>query len=183
MPGTFATMPSSSRIQWQGSSWRLRVYSLEQPDGSLVEKGFIEHPGAVILVPVTEAGEVLMLRQYRASLDETILELPAGTRGWQEEWQACAQRELREETGYRANRLQELGEAWPAPGYSDEVMRFYLAQDLIHDPLPSDFDEELTVQPTPLVMLLEMAYDGRLRDAKSVVGIIRLAAHLGKARS
>ena len=176
VPGAQFIMPHPSRIQWAGASWRLRVYEAGQGDGSVVEKGFVEHPGAVVLVPQTGAGEVLMLRQFRAALRETILELPAGTRGWQESWLDCAQRELREETGYRAQTFVELGEVWPAPGYSDEVMRFYWARDLSHDPLTADADEQIELQPMALDSLVEMALDGRLRDAKSIVGILRLAA-------
>lgn len=117
-----------------------------------------------------------MLRQARASLQETILELPAGTRGWHEAWLECAQRELREETGYRAQTFDALGEVWPAPGYSDEVLRFYVARGLSHDPLAADVDEEITLQPMALDTLVGMALDGRLRDAKSIVGVLRLAA-------
>lgn len=169
-------MPHQSRLQWVGPTWRLRVYEVTQRDGSVVEKGFIEHPGAVVIVPLLETGEVLMLRQARASLQETILELPAGTRGWQEPWLECAQRELREETGYRARTFKALGEVWPAPGYSDEVLRYYVARDLTRDPLPADVDEEIAVEPMALDSLIAMALDGRLRDAKSVVGVLRLAA-------
>src|SRR5690606_9003081 len=166
-------------IVWAGRSWRLRVHRLTQPDGSQVEKGYIEHPGAVVLVPYQDDGAVLMLRQYRATLGQSILELPAGTRGWQEEWLACAQRELREETGFRAATLAPLGDVWAAPGYSDEVMRFYLATGLQADPLPADADEDITLAPLPLAELQAMARDGRLQDAKSIVGILRAAAHLG----
>lgn len=166
-------------VVWAGRSWRLRVRLLAHPDGIQEEKGFIEHPGAVVLVPYQDDGAVLMLRQRRATLDQTILELPAGTRGWQEGWESCAQRELREETGYRAAALTPLGEAWPAPGYSDEVLRFYLATGLHPDPLPGDVDEEISLAPRALGELLAMARDGRLRDAKSVVGIVRAAAFLG----
>lgn len=171
-------MSKSSRILWNGPSWRLRGYPVAQRDGSVIEKGVIEHPGAVALLPRTVSGEILMLRQYRASLQQMILELPAGTRGWDEEWQACAQRELREETGYRAETLVELGDVWPAPGYSDEVLRFYLAEGLTHDPLAPDADEEITLQPVALDALVDMALDGRLQDAKSIVGVLRLAARL-----
>jgi ADP-ribose pyrophosphatase len=166
------------RVVWTSRSWRLRVRLLTHPDGSREEKGYIEHPGAVVLVPYQDGGAVLMLRQRRATLHQTILELPAGTRGWQEEWESCAQRELREETGLRAATLTPLGEAWPAPGYSDELLRFYLATGLHADPLPADADEEISLEPLPLDELLAMARDGRLRDAKSIVGILRAAAYL-----
>ena len=138
-------------------------------------KGAIEHPGSVVLVPVragVNGHEVLMLRQYRAALDETILELPAGTREWGEAFLPCAQRELREETGHRAAQFVLLGKTWPAPGLSNELMALYLALDLSPDPLPGDVDEVIEVVPMPLADLVEMAQNGRLRDGKSVIGIL-----------
>lgn len=147
----------------------------------MMEKGVVDHPGSVLLVPVRplpDDYELLMLRQYRHALDQTILELPAGTRGWQEEWLVCAQRELREETGYRAERFTDLGEIWPAPGLSNERMRLYVAQELSADPLPGDADEQIEVTPMRLSDLVTMAYDGRIQDAKSIVGILRTTAFL-----
>ncbi|MFN2224429.1 MAG: NUDIX hydrolase [Chloroflexota bacterium] len=168
----------ASRIQWQGNSWRLRIVEQPLADGSLVEKGVIEHPGSVLIVAV-EGTQVLMLSQYRLSLDEWILELPAGTREPDEPWLACARRELREETGYRASQWTELGRVWPAPGLTNELMAIYLAHDLSLAPLPGDADEEIEVRPMALDELVTMALDGRLQDAKSAVGILRAAAHLG----
>ncbi|HIP71690.1 MAG TPA: NUDIX hydrolase, partial [Anaerolineae bacterium] len=100
----------SSPVIWQGASWRLRLDRRQLPDGSVVEKGVVDHPGSVVLVPLRplpDDYELLMLRQFRHALDRTILELPAGTRGWQEDWLVCAQRELREETGYRAEKFTD----------------------------------------------------------------------------
>lgn len=170
---------AGGRIIWAGRSWRLRVRLLAHPDGSKEEIGFVEHPGGVVLVPLQPSGDILMLRQYRPTLRQTILELPAGTRGWQEDWLACAQRELREETGYRAASLIPLGDSWPAPGYSDEELRYYLASGLEPDPLPGDSDEQIELAPVPIAELVTMARDGRLRDGKSVVGVLRAATHLG----
>ncbi len=106
------------------------------------------------------------------------MELPAGTRGWQEDWLVCAQRELREETGQRAEKLTDLGEIWPAPGLSNERMRLYVAQELSADPLPGDADEQIEVTPMLLSELVTMTYDGRIQDAKSIVGILKTAAFL-----
>ena len=167
-----------ARIEWAGESWRLRVEEILRPDGSSIEKGYLEHPGAVVIVPLRNEDEVLMVRQYRRTADEMILELPAGTRGWDEDWGACAQRELREETGYRATTLTTLGRVWAAPGYSDEVMALYLATGLRLAPLSADFDEVIELAPMPLSDLVKMAHDGRLLDAKSVVAILRAAAYL-----
>lgn len=172
-----------SRIVWQGK-WRLRVDSFRLADGQLYERGVIDHPGAVVLVPLlpgdgAHGPQVLMLHQYRPALERTILELPAGTREGDEPWLACAQRELREETGQRAASFTALGEVWAAPGLSNERMALFLAEGLSADPLPMDVDEQIAVEAHPLVELAAMALDGRLDDAKSVVGILRAARHLG----
>jgi ADP-ribose pyrophosphatase len=171
-----------SRIVWEGK-WRVRVDTFRLEDGRLYERGAIEHPGAVVLVPLLSGDsranpQILMLRQYRPALGKTILELPAGTRDPGESWLDCAQRELQEETGYRAGALTALGEIWPAPGLTDERMAIFLATDLTPDPLPMDIDEEITVEAWTLEELATMALDGRLEDGKSVVGILRTATRL-----
>jgi ADP-ribose pyrophosphatase len=168
---------------WQGSSWRLLAHTLTAPDGTEIEKGVIQHPGAVALIPVQDAStgsapEILMIRQYRLAIDQTILELPAGTRHWKEDWLTCAQRELREEIGFRADQFTFLGEIWPAPGFSNEQLRLYLASGLHPDPLPGDIDEEITLHPLPLPDLVRMAKNGQIQDAKSIIGILRAAEHL-----
>jgi ADP-ribose pyrophosphatase len=160
----------------------LRVEQVSLPDGSVLERGAIEHPGSVVLVPIKRSShgpEVLMLRQLRFALARPILELPAGTREWDEEWLSAAQRELREETGHRAESFTPLGEVWPAPGITDELMKLYLASGLSPDPLQADQDEEIEVQLLPLDDLAAMAQDGRLQDGKSIIGIMRAAAYLG----
>ena len=169
-----------SRIVWQGK-WRLRVDTFRLADGGVYERGVIDHPGAVVLVPLLPGDDglrVLMLRQYRPALERTILELPAGTREADEPWLVCAQRELREETGQRAATFTALGEVWAAPGLTNERMAVFLAEGLSGDPLPMDADEEIAVEPWPLAELAAMAIDGRLDDAKSVVGILRAARHV-----
>ena len=177
-----------TRLVWEGK-WRVRVDTFRLADGRLYERGAIEHPGAVVLVPLRpvrpggSGPEVLMLRQYRPALGLTILELPAGTREPEEPWLSCALRELREETGCRAESMTALGEIWPAPGLSDERMALFLAEGLSADPLPMDVDEEIVVEVWPLAELVVMALDGRLEDGKSVAAILRAAHHLGLMNS
>ena len=172
----------ASRIEWQGDSWRLRVVNLRLPDGSTLEKEVIDHTGSVVVVPF-QGDQILMIRQYRLSLGETILELPAGTREEGEEWMACAQRELQEEAGCRAEKWQPLGKIWPAPGLTNELMAVYLAQELSADPLPADADEQIEVVSLPIQKVVTMALDGRLQDAKSIVAILRAIAYLELERS
>ncbi len=171
----------SEQTLWEGSSWRFRVETLALPDECKMERGKIVHPGAVVLVPVfqvEETPQIVMIRQFRHALNETILELPAGTRGWDEDWLVCAQRELQEETGYRADSFTELGEIWPSPGVSDELMKLYLATGLQSDPLPADVDEEIEVVPMSLATCIKMVQNGRIRDAKTIVGVWKTAVYL-----
>lgn len=170
------------RVVWDSGSWRFRVQTVERADGRTWERGLIAHPGSVVILPL-DGDDVLLLRQYRPALEKDIWELPAGTRGWDEDWERCAQRELREETGHRAATLIHLGHIWPAPGHTDETMAIYLAQGLSEDPLPMDEDEEITVTRRPLAALVAEARDGRLQDAKSVVAILRAAAHLAETEN
>lgn len=185
MPANPIMETIQTRIAWEGK-WRVRVDSLRLPNGEILERGLIEHPGAVVLLPLLPraAGgyDVLILRQYRPALRRAILELPAGTREPDEPWAACAQRELQEETGFRAESLIPLGEIWPAPGLSDERMALFLATGLTADPLPMDVDEEIVVETWSLAELAQMALDGRLEDGKSVVAVLRATHYLGDQR-
>jgi ADP-ribose pyrophosphatase len=169
-----------SRTAWQGRSWRFRVLEYLRPDGSVKERGVIDHPGSVVIVPIF-GDKVLILKQFRIALELTILELPAGTKEHDEEWLACARRELREETGYRAESWTSLGKVWPGPGITNELMAVYLATDLRPAPLPPDEDEEIEVVSYRFNDLVTMAVNGDLQDAKSVVGILRAAAFLDDA--
>lgn len=166
------TPPPPENVIWAGSSWQFRLQQIALPDGQLIEKGIIDHPGSALLLPVQD-GQVWMLRQYRLALNKTILELPAGTRHPDETWLDCAQRELREETGCRAAHFTSLGDIWLAPGLSNERMALYLATDLTPDPLPADPDEAIELQRIPLAAAVRMAVDGELEDAKSIVALLR----------
>jgi ADP-ribose pyrophosphatase len=175
---------SQHTIAWKDKSWRLYVSERTLSDGTKHQTAYIDHPGSVVLVPWrdTEQGpEVLMLRQYRLSLKDFVLELPAGTRELDEDILLCAQRELREETGFSAESFDSLGQFWPAPGITNEVMSLFLATGLQYDPLPQDKDEEIEVIAYNFNDLFSMAVNGHLKDAKSVIGILRTACHLQKA--
>ena len=137
----------------------------------------------MILLPIAAAALTLFLSDVGArwlALGTTLFELPAWTRDPGEPWLQCAQRELREETGFRAAEMTPLGEIWPAPGFTDERMALFLATGLTPDPLPMDIDEDIVVETWPLAELAAMAIDGRLEDAKSVVSVLRAVHHLSQ---
>lgn len=156
---------------WQGRSWRLLVERVALPDGSAVERGMVDHPGSVVLIPLL-GEQVVLIRQYRRTLDQIILELPAGTRHPGEPPELCAQRELREETGLRAAQLTPLGTIYPSPGLTNEAMHLFLATGLTADPLPMDADEQIETQLLPLEEAVRMARSGAIADAKTIVGLL-----------
>ncbi len=159
--------------------WTFRVDRIRLDDGFETDLAMVDHPGSVVLVPIL-GKNVLMIRQFRPVLGSTILELPAGTLEWNEDPFEGAQRELREETGYRAGRLTLLSKMAPSPGVSNEVMHILLATELAEDPLPMDEDEIIELMPMPLDVLLEQAINGDLVDAKSVVGLVQAQRHLNQ---
>lgn len=150
------------------------------PEARPSRREVVEHGGAVALVPVTPDGSVVMVRQFRYAAGVELLEVPAGTLEPGETPEACARRELGEETGYSARQLLPLGWFYTSPGFCSEVIHLYLA--LVHPtalaPCP-DQEEDLVVQLVPLTEAVAMAADGRLLDAKSIAGILMAAARLG----
>lgn len=151
--------------------------TLDLPDGGTTDRLTVVHPGAVAMVALDAAGRWLLVRQYRHAAGKVLLEIPAGTREPGEEPDATARRELREETGYAAGRLERLGGAWMAPGFTSEFIQFYLATDLRYDPLPADADEGLSA-PIPLDRAaIEAAVQaGEIEDAKTLVALALLRA-------
>jgi ADP-ribose pyrophosphatase len=172
-----------SEVLMQGRAFKIRRDHLKTPDGRETKFEIIEHGGSVILIPIDEQGEVLFVRQYRHAAGRDLLELPAGTRDGDEPFEECAAREIREETGMQAGRLEKMGEFYLAPGYSTEFMVVYLATDLTSNPLEADDDEFLTVEKIPMKKALEMAEQGEVPDAKSLAALLlarrRLEKYLG----
>ena len=157
-----------SEIVYPGRAFTIRRDHLRMPDGHETKFDIVEHHGSVIILPVDAEGNLLFVRQYRHAAGLNLLELPAGTLDEGEAPEACASREVREETGMAAGRLEHLGGFYLAPGYSTEYMNVYLAMDLRHDPLEADADEFLSVERIPVEEALAMAMRGEIPDAKSL---------------
>ena len=128
------------------------------------------------IVPMTADGQVILIRQYRHVTDDFAWEIPGGGLHPGESPDAAAQRELREEAGYRAGRLRRLGSFWPNNAYLDEVIHVYLAEDLTPDPLPADQDEQLERQSFPFAEALAMAQDDRITCGLTKLAILWTAA-------
>ena len=169
-----------SEIVYPGRAFTIRRDTLRLPDGRETRFDIVEHVGSVIIVPLDEKGHLLFVRQYRHAAGMDLLELPAGTLDDGEAPEECARREVREETGMAAGKMELLGGFYLAPGYSSEYMHVYLATDLRYDPLEADVDEFLSVERFPFAEALAMCEGGQIPDAKSLAAFLLAREHLEK---
>lgn len=161
----------SSRRAYDGHLLHVRVDDVRLPSGRESVREMIEHPGSAVVLPVTVDDEVLLIRQYRYTTGETLIELPAGLIDQGEDPEEAARRELQEETGYRAGTIQFLGAAYVSPGYSQEMSHFYVATGCVpveHEP---DEDEPIDVFHVPVDQLADMLAPGSspIRNAQSLL--------------
>jgi len=170
-----------SEIILQGRAFKIRRDHLKTPDGRETKYEIVEHGGSVVIIPVDEQGNMWFVRQYRHAAGMDLLELPAGTRDSVDEpYEECAAREIREETGMEAGKLEDLGKFYLAPGYSTELMGVFLATNLKHNPLDPDADEFLSVEKMPVKDAIAMAERGEMPDAKSLAALLLARPHLEK---
>lgn len=163
---------------YHGRAFNVRSDEVRLPNQRSMHVDIVEHVGAVTILPVDNDGCILFVRQYRHAAGRELLELPAGTLNPGEPPETCAAREIREETGFAAGRLQKLGEFFLAPGYSTEYMVVYLATELKPAPLPGDQDEFITLQPVPVEQAYRMALAGEVMDGKSLAGLFLAKPYL-----
>lgn len=156
---------------YQGRIVRLFKETLEI-DGHRMVRDTIEHPGAVVIVPMLGRSRVVLVRQYRRAVDRMLLELPAGTLEPGEPKLACARRELREETGWQARRWRRIGQFYAAPGMISEQLTVFLAQDLSPVPLEPEPDEMVEPVVLPLRDALAKVRSGAICDAKTIIGLL-----------
>ena len=168
------------RTVYAGRVLEVGIDRLRLPDGGTTELEIIRHSGASVVAPITDDGEVVLVRQYRYATGEWLLEAPAGKLAPGEAPESCAGRELEEETGWRAAELVPLGAIWSSPGFTDELLHLFLARDLQPGTQALEEAELLTVEKVPLDEAAAMARDGRISDAKTVCAVLRAAAVVGR---
>ena len=167
---------SESNIIYQGRRISLVTESYQLPNGKTAEHVTVQHPGAVVILPRDNEGKFILVRQYRHSMRKTILEAPAGALEKGEEPLACAQREIREEIGERAETWREAGLLYPTPGFCNEIQYLYVASDLSPDRIAADDDEFIDVERYTYAQLLELVKSGELSDGKTLSIIFRAHA-------
>ncbi len=163
----------SERI-FEGQIINLRVDIVKLPNGNISTREVVEHPGGVGIIPITDEQEVIMVRQFRKPLETVTLEIPAGKLSYGEDPYVCGVRELEEETGYKAKRVESLGSIYTSPGFANEILHLYMATDLYKGVFNPDEDEFVETEVITLEKLVEMIMQGEVQDAKSIIAILRV---------
>jgi ADP-ribose pyrophosphatase len=159
---------------YNGKVVQLRVDTVSLPDGRTKIREIVVHPGAAAIVPLMNEGEgeekeVLLVEQYRKAVESKTLEIPAGTLEEGESPEDCASRELIEETGFQASKLNKLMEVYPSPGFSSEIIHIFVASGLKK---VSNAEAELPIRFVRLSELLTKIRKGEIKDGKTVIGVL-----------
>ena len=163
---------NSRETVYSARAFKIERVGMTLPDGRETVYDLVAHPGAVTIVPLDDESNVYFVRQYRLGAEQSLLELPAGTRIPDETPEACAGREIREETGMAAGKLTLVGDFYMAPGYSSEHMYVYLATQLSRAPLAQDDDEFIAVETIPFEKVMEMVRQNQINDGKSLASLL-----------
>lgn len=172
-------VPQQIRKVFDGRIFAVNIESITLPRGGQLEAEIIRHPGSVVLIPVTEQSEVVLVRQYRHAIGRWAWELPAGSLKRSEDPRAAAIRECHEELGLIPSAVEPLGAFFPTPGYCDEEMHFYRATGLRapsnEDPaVHQDEDEDIEAKPFSVDAIRAMIGLGEIIDLKTVAGMTLL---------
>lgn len=157
---------------YEGRVVNLRLDTLRLPNGREAKMEIVEHAEVVHVLPVDEDGRLLLVRQYRAAAGKELLETPAGGIEPGEDVETAAQRELREETGYRAENFRLLASVYSSPGFCTELNHLFVATGLSYDPLEPDADEDIALAPVTLSEAEELVASSKIGDAKSATCIL-----------
>ncbi len=168
----------NSREIHTGRVVQVAVDRVKLPNGHTVDLDMVRHPGAAPIVPFISSSDILLVRQYRWAAGGFIYEIPAGKLDdGTEDPLLCARRELEEEVGHQAGKWHPLGPIVTAPGFTDEVIHLYMATDLILGNQALEADEILQVERVPFTTALDWALSGRIKDAKTLCGLLRADLH------
>ncbi len=167
-----------SKLVYEGRILDLRVDTVRLPSGRLTTREIAEHSDSVCIVPLDSEGNVLLVRQYRKSVESNLLEVPAGGIEENEAPEDAVLRELQEEVGYTAGKITRLAGFWVSPGWCTEFMHAYLATELSPARLDADFDEDITVIQVPLAQTIDLISSGEIQDGKSVASLLLAMRHL-----
>jgi ADP-ribose pyrophosphatase len=170
----------SSKVLFRGRVFTLKRDRVAEPSGIVTTREIIAHPGSVVVLPVLSDGRIVLIRQYRHAAGQYLWELVAGHKEPNESAAAGAHRELLEETGYTARRIRKLLEIFPSPGLLGERMDIFLAEGLIKGTAQPEEDERITQRIVTLREAENWIRSGKIRDSKSVAGILYYARFVAR---
>lgn len=169
-----------TRLVYRGRIFTVQVETVALPAGGTLEAEIVRHPGSVVIVPITDEGQVVLVRQYRPAIGRSVWELPAGSLRAGEDPEQAARRECHEETGLVPSQIDPLGSFFPTPGYCDEAMHFYRARGLraprAGEHADRDEDEDIEAHAFPVADITAMIGAGAIVDLKTVAGLALLSA-------
>lgn len=166
---------------YEGRIIKVRVDTVKMPNDRETTREVVEHAAAVVLVPIDDEDNVILVRQYRYAAGQMLLEAPAGIVEPSESPGDCAQRELQEEIGHRANSMRPLGGFWSSPGFCTEYMYAFLAKGLVPSKLDADDDESINVEKFPLSAIPRLIRVGEIEDAKTIAALLMVTCLLKDA--
>ena len=162
----------ASKLIYTGRAIKLRVDTVQTPDGHQTTREIVEHADCIAVIAIDDKDNVLLVRQFRKAAEKELLEIPAGGIDAGEDPDEAVQREMREETGYLPKKVERIGGFYSAPGYCTEFLYLYLATDLVPSPLSAEDTTEIKLVRVPVAEISGLIQSGKIRDAKSIAGLL-----------
>lgn len=157
---------------YEGKILTLRVDTVELPDKKYTKREIVEHPGAVAILALTDDKEVVLVKQFRKAVEQELLEVPAGKLEAGEEPEICAVRELKEETGFTAEKMEYIFQYHTSPGFSNEKIHLFFATGLKEGMAQPENDEYIDIEKIKIDELIYMIREGKIKDGKTVIAIL-----------
>ncbi|WP_034447593.1 NUDIX domain-containing protein [Butyrivibrio sp. AE2032] len=169
----------SSKTVFEGRIFDVEVKDITTPEGRAAKREIVKHPGGACILPVDDEGFCYLVKQFRSPFEKVMLEAPAGKLEKGEEPLACVTREITEETGFVAGNIESVGAIAATPGYCSEIISLFIGTGLVYQGGDPDQNEYIATVKLPLKEALEMAENGSIKDAKTLVLLYKAARRFG----
>jgi len=167
---------------YEGKILNLRIDMVELPDKKYSKREIVEHPGAVAIAALTDDNEIILVKQYRKAVEKELVEIPGGKVEISEEPREAAVRELKEETGFSADKMEYICEFYTSPGFTNEKLYLFLATGLKAGESHPENDEYIDVLKFKLDNLVDMVWKGQILDSKTIIGAFAVSSYLQNKR-